>query len=117
MIEIIVCTNRKESNSKKLADLVLKKMSSEKADAQILNLEDLDWADVSKNVYGKENTPKSFKPFIERVNKSEGLYLICPEYNGSFPGVVKTFIDHWSYPESFEKRAVCFMGLGGMFGG
>ena len=117
MIEIVVCTNRKASNSEKMANLVLQKMTNENAKAQILNLQDLDWSEVSKNQYGSDNTPESFKPFIDRVNKSEGLYLICPEYNGSFPGVIKTFIDHWSYPESFEKRAVCFMGLGGMFGG
>jgi NAD(P)H-dependent FMN reductase len=43
--------------------------------------------------------------------------MVVPEYNGSYPGVVKTFIDYWSYPKSFEKRPVCFVGLGGIFGG
>ena len=57
------------------------------------------------------------KPLIDRIDRAEGLYLICPEYNGSYPGVIKTFIDYWSYPKSFEKRPVCFTGLGGVFGG
>jgi len=43
--------------------------------------------------------------------------MIIPEYNGSMPGALKLFIDHWKFPDSFERRPVCFVGLGGRFGG
>jgi len=44
--------------------------------------------------------------------------VVTPEYNGSMPGVLKYFIDHLKFPESFEYRPVCFVGLSaGMFGG
>jgi len=43
--------------------------------------------------------------------------MIVPEYNGSYPGALKYFIDHWVYPDSFEFRPVTFIGLGGKFGG
>ncbi|MNT75975.1 NADPH-dependent FMN reductase [compost metagenome] len=34
------------------------------------------------------------------------------------PGVLKYFIDHLKFPESFEYRPVCFVGIGsGAFGG
>ncbi|MNL63043.1 NADPH-dependent FMN reductase [compost metagenome] len=33
------------------------------------------------------------------------------------PGILKYFIDHMKFPESFEYRPVCFVGLGGLFGG
>ena len=37
--------------------------------------------------------------------------MVTPEYNGSFPGVLKYFIDMLKFPESFQKRPVCFVGL------
>jgi len=117
MIEIIVCTNRLGSNSLKVAKLVSSKLNEMGTKAQILELSNIDWSELNTNTYGEDNRPESMNALVERVNKADGLYLICPEYNGSYPGVVKTFIDYWSYPKSFEKRPVCFIGLGGIFGG
>lgn len=117
MIEVISCTNRKGSNSSKVADLVLRKLNDLGEESQFIDLSQIDWGELNENLYGEDNRPSSMKPLIERIDKADGLYLICPEYNGSYPGVVKTFIDFWSYPKSFEKRPVCFTGLGGVFGG
>lgn len=61
--------------------------------------------------------PSELQKVIDKINAADGLIIICPEYNGSYPGVLKYFIDHWSFPESFEHRPVCFVGLGGRFGG
>ena len=48
---------------------------------------------------------------------ADGLILVSPEYNGGLPGVLKYFIDMLKFPESFEQRPVCFVGLGaGMWG-
>ena len=116
MIEIIACTNRKGSNSRRVSELVLKKLTDAGEEAQILDLSEINWAELNENVYGEDNRPNSMKPLVDRIDNADGLYLVCPEYNGSYPGVVKTFIDYWSYPTSFEKRPVCFIGLGGMFG-
>jgi NAD(P)H-dependent FMN reductase len=52
-----------------------------------------------------------------KIEKSDGLIIVVPEYNGSMPGALKYFIDHLKYPEAFEARPVAFIGLGGMFGG
>lgn len=117
MIEVVVGTNRKDSNSQKVAEYILNLLKKNKAEAQILNLDSVDWSELNTNLYGEDNRPSSMSPLIDRINESEGLYMIVPEYNGSYPGVIKTFIDHWSYPKSFEKRPVCFVGLGGLFGG
>jgi chromate reductase len=37
--------------------------------------------------------------------------VVMPEYNGGMPGVLKYFIDMLEFPESFERRPVCFIGL------
>ena len=49
--------------------------------------------------------------------QASGLIVVTPEYNGSMPGVLKYFIDLLEFPESFEHRPVCFVGLAaGMWG-
>ena len=45
------------------------------------------------------------------------MIVVSPEYNGSMPGVLKYFIDHLKFPESFEFRPICFIGIGALFGG
>ena len=48
---------------------------------------------------------------------SSGLVFVVPEYNGSIPGALKLFIDLLPYPESFEGRPVCYIGVAsGQFG-
>jgi NAD(P)H-dependent FMN reductase len=51
------------------------------------------------------------EPFAKAVLDAHGLVVVTPEYNGSFPGVLKVFIDHLKFPESFESKPVCFVGL------
>lgn len=59
----------------------------------------------------------AFKPFSDTVLSAKGLVLVTPEYNGGMPGVLKYFIDMLKFPESFEAKPVCFVGLSaGMWG-
>lgn len=61
--------------------------------------------------------PAGFAPFSEAVLRADGLHVVTPEYNGSVPGVLKYFIDLLKFPESFERRPVCFTGVAaGMWG-
>ena len=46
----------------------------------------------------------------QRVLDAIGLHVVTPEYNGSFPGVLKYFIDMLKFPESFEAKPVAFTG-------
>ena len=50
--------------------------------------------------------------------KADGLVFVIPEYNGSFPGILKVFIDYLPFPEAFEKMPMAFIGeAAGAFGG
>ena len=46
-----------------------------------------------------------------RVLDAAGLHVVTPEYNGSFPGVLKYFIDLLKFPESFDRKPVAFVGV------
>ncbi|HKI68903.1 MAG TPA: NAD(P)H-dependent oxidoreductase, partial [Verrucomicrobiae bacterium] len=55
--------------------------------------------------------PKTFQPFADAILQSAGLVIVTPEYNGGIPGILKYFIDMLKFPESFDRRPVCFIGL------
>src|SRR6185312_6515197 len=55
--------------------------------------------------------PAAFKRFTDAILAADGLVIVTPEYNGSLPGILKYFIDMLPFPESFEQRPVCFVGV------
>lgn len=117
MKHIICGTNRPGSRSLEISKLLqnlYKEFDSETP--EIINLQDLNLSDLKDEHYGNDDKPAIISNAIEKVNSSDGLIMVVPEYNGSYPGALKYFIDHWSYPQSFEKRPVCFVGLGGKYG-
>jgi len=109
MITLIVGTNRPGSNTRKVAAHVEEIYAVLKVPLRVLDLAQLPPEIFSPASYAEK--PKSFKPFAEAVLQSDGLHVVTPEYNGSVPGVLKYFIDMLKFPESFEKRPVCFVGL------
>jgi chromate reductase, NAD(P)H dehydrogenase (quinone) len=109
MITLIIGTNRPGSNSRKVARHVEEIYAGLKVPLHVLDLAQLPPEIFSPASYAEK--PKSFQPFADAVLKSAGLHLVSPEYNGSIPGVMKYFIDMLKFPESFEKRPVCFVGV------
>jgi NAD(P)H-dependent FMN reductase len=116
MIEIIAGTDRPNSNTAALARYLESLYVEQKTEARILSLCDLQLSDVQGGGYFG-GAKGSFKNLVDRVGQAAGLVLVVPEYNGSYPGILKLFIDYWKYPESFENRPVAFVGLGFRWGG
>ena len=115
MIEILVGTNRRNSNSSVLAKWLLQYYHNIEEEAQIMDLVELPLETFSPDAYAEK--PEAVVEFTERIVKSSGLVLVTPEYNGSMPGALKLFIDHLPFPESFENRPICYIGLAaGQFG-
>ena len=110
MITLIVGTNRPGSNSRKVAAHVEEIYAELKVPLHVLDLAQLPPEIFSPTSY--EEKPRAFQPFAEAVLNSAGLHVVSPEYNGGIPGVLKYFIDMLKFPESFERRPVCFVGLG-----
>jgi chromate reductase len=111
---IIAGTNRKGSTTLKLSQYMQQVFKNLGEDFEIIDLAQIPLADLTDGSY---KASEKVKPFINKMAQSQGTYVVVPEYNGSYPGVLKLFIDHWKYPDSFEHRPVAFLGLGGMFGG
>lgn len=116
MITVISGTNRKGSNSLKIAKQLAGFYRELEAEAQVLDLQELPPEALDPGAYWEK--PESVKPFIQQVMDSDGLVLVVPEYNGSFPGVLKLFIDLLPFPEAFDQRPACYIGISaGQFSG
>ena len=109
MIVIISGTNRPGSNTRKVTAHVEATYKALGVKTQLLDLADLPPEIFSPASYAEK--PAAFKKFTDAILASDGLVIVTPEYNGSVPGILKYFIDMLPFPESFEQRPVCFVGL------
>jgi chromate reductase, NAD(P)H dehydrogenase (quinone) len=108
MITLVVGTNRPGSNARKVASNIESIYRELNEPLKVLDLAQMPQEIFHPSSYAEK--PVSFLPFSEGVLQSSGLIIVTPEYNGSLPGVLKYFIDMPKFPESFERRPVCFVG-------
>ncbi len=107
-ILIISGTNRPNANALLVARLLEGYYKSAGIQVDVLSL-----ADLPKEVFdgaAYATKPAGMLAIQQRVLDAEGLHVVTPEYNGSFPGVLKYFIDMLKFPESFEAKPVAFTG-------
>ncbi|WP_460672900.1 NADPH-dependent FMN reductase [Larkinella ripae] len=110
-IIIIVGTNRKNSMSRQIASYYHTILQQLGAASEILDLSGLPPDFLTTALY--ENTGKNpeFNRYKEVVERAKKLVLIVPEYNNSYPGVLKAFIDGMSYPSGLSNKKVALVGL------
>lgn len=115
-ILIISGTNRPDSNALKVSKVILSHYEAARAKAEIFSL-----AEMPREVFDPASyatKPPAMLAIQQRVLDAQGLHIVTPEYNGSFPGVLKYFIDMLKFPESFERKPVAFTGeAAGIWGG
>jgi chromate reductase len=109
MICLIVGTNRPGSNTRKVAAHLEGFYAELKVPLRVLDLAQLPPEIFSPSAYAEK--PKTFQPFADTILQSAGLHVVTPEYNGGMPGILKYFIDMLKFPESFDRRPVCFTGV------
>jgi NAD(P)H-dependent FMN reductase len=109
MIVIISGTNRPGSNTRKVAAHVEATYQSLGVKTHLLDLAGMPPDIFSPASYAAK--PAGFSRFTDAILAADGLVVVTPEYNGGIPGVLKYFIDMLPFPESFEHRPVCFVGL------
>lgn len=109
MVTIIASTNRPGSSTLKLATYYQKRLKELGMDADVLSLMDLPDSLIVSDLYGKRSA--EFAPIQQRVIDSDKFLFVIPEYNGSFPGVLKVFMDACTFPDSFYDKKAALVGL------
>ena len=116
MITVISGTNRKNSKTKHVADHIFHLIKKEsKEETQLLNLEDLPEDFVHNSMYSEKDQNKSLRKLQDKYfTPADRLVFVVPEYNGSYPGIFKLFIDAISvrnYKANFMGKKVLLIGV------
>ena len=110
-LTIICGTNRDKSYTEKVA-LYYKKVLTEKGyEPLYLSMSDLPKDVAFEEVFGKRST--YFDDIVKKyVEPSDHFILVSPEYNGSFPGILKVFLDA-VHPAKWNDKKFCLTGVSG----
>ena len=107
---VVVCgTNREGALSRLLATEAVETYRQRGQEVDLLDMNELPAEVLSPAAYKEQ--PANVTAFVARFLKADGVVFVVPEYNGSYPGVLKLFVDMLPYPEGFENRPCAFIGL------
>ncbi|MES2566632.1 MAG: NADPH-dependent FMN reductase [Bacteroidota bacterium] len=108
-ITIISATNRPDSNTEKVANYYQMVLGQMGIVSNILSLKNLPESVLHSDLYGKRSP--EFKEIIEKyVELQEKFIFITPEYNGSFAGILKVFLDAIP-PRLWTDNKACLVGV------
>ncbi len=108
MITIISGTNRPNSNSARLANYYHNRLSQKGVESTVFSLTELPDHFISQDMFGKRS--EAFEPIQNLISATDKFIFIIPEYNGSFPGILKAFVDACKYPDSFFNKKAALVG-------
>ncbi|WP_420575617.1 NADPH-dependent FMN reductase [Ekhidna sp.] len=111
MITIISGTNRKNSISKQVAIQYQEILNEQGVESTIIDLEKLPADFIASALYENQGTNVDFNPVREHMKTAQKFVFIVPEYNGSFPGVLKTFLDALEFPGTLKGKKCAIVGL------
>ena len=108
MITLISGTDRNDSNTLKVANYYTEVLIGMGVAVNLLSL---------KDVEVHYRSPDMLKVEEEWLIPSEKFIFVIPEYNGSFPGILKTMIDHTDIRKCWWNKKALLVGLASGRGG
>lgn len=115
MIGVITATNRPNSISQIFSDTYYNKLISKNIDVLQFNLTSLPYDMFHPEMYSGHGMSDSLKEIQEKyIFPVQKFVIVVPEYNGTFPGVFKLFIDSISVRENkrnFFGKKIILVGV------
>ncbi|HPE98082.1 MAG TPA: NAD(P)H-dependent oxidoreductase [Chitinophagales bacterium] len=110
MITIISATNRKDSNTLKVAKEYERLIREKGREVLLLNLESLPVSVMSAAIYEEDDV--DFSAIQEQyLFPADKFIFVMPEYNGSMPGVLKMMIDVADVERAFYGKKALMVGI------
>ncbi len=107
-ISIIIGTNRPNSRSKLIAEYYSKILKNKGIINEVILLSNFTKPLNIEEIY---ELPAIDNPFEKKLLAIEKMIIVVPEYNGSYPGVLKTLIDSLKSNAAFNEKKVALVGL------
>jgi len=110
-IVIVSGTNNKNALTAQVADYYATRLDKRGGDNQVLKLTSLP-ADFTVSALYENNGKNADFNHLQTIMEAAQKYVfIIPEYNGSFPGVFKAFIDGLKFPDTFRDKKCAMVGV------
>ena len=112
-IPLLLGTNRKGRNSENAAQWIFKKMDDrDDIETRLFDVRDFALPDDD---YGQA-VKDSFPEYKDAIIRADGLVIVTPEYNHSYPGILKSVLD--LLLKEYAHKAVGLVGVSvGPWGG
>ena len=107
---IVSGTNRSHSKTLEICQQITDIYKDLRESSEILDLKEVPFFKI-KEPY----SPHSLEREMQIMNQSTGIVLAVPEYKGSFPGILKYFLDHWDENPDFLRKGFCLVGIGSSY--
>jgi NAD(P)H-dependent FMN reductase len=100
------------SRSKSIAEYYLQLLLEKGVEAGLLSLDEMPSTILDTILYrNPRQRDDAWESIQKRVHAARKFIFVIPEYNGSFPGILKVWIDALEYPGSLRGKKACMMGL------
>jgi len=108
-IVVVSCTNRPNSNTLKVSKIYESILKSLDVDVKILDFTILPESIAFSETFGRRSDQYAqlIDEYVSTVSK---FIFVVPEYNGSFPGLLKTFLDSM-HPREWVNKDACLVGI------
>lgn len=107
---VVVCgTNRSGALSRLLSQEIVAAYQQRGHSVDLLDMQELPAEVLAPTAY--KQPAENVTALVERFMKSDGVVFVVPEYNGSYPGILKLFVDMLPFPAGFDCRPCAFVGL------
>ncbi len=110
-IYIISGTNRDQAVSLDVAKVYQQEFKSIGVEAEIIDLQQLPSDYLFSGLYENAGKNEVVNGFRDKMKEGNKFVFVVAEYNGSFPGVLKAFIDGLEFPDSFMNKKCALVGL------
>src|SRR6266568_3327058 len=107
---VLAGSTRKDSIHRKLAPLVVAALEASGLDATFADLRDYPMPLYEGDLEITDGMPLAAKALKDLARDVDAFVIATPEYNGSYPAVLKNAIDWISRPEPGERHLHVFAG-------
>ncbi len=109
MITLICGTHRPKNQTWLVVEKYAELLQQRKQSVAILRMDDLPEKFMTSNTFGEEDHGLD-DIVAQKLAPASKLVIIIPEYNGSFPGILKVFIDAVP-PAVWKGKKVALVGV------
>lgn len=109
MTTVICATNRPKNQTQKIVEFYASTLNNLGEQTEVLGMNELPKDFIWTESYG--NRTDEFNGLVDKyIIKADRLVIVAPEYNGSYPGVFKAFLDANS-PSIYQGKKVALVGV------